>query len=159
MFRDPPPKIYGSRTLALPYFIIGDAAFPRGRHIVRPYPERSNFTPPKKVFNLRLSHARQCIERAFGILVQRFRIFRKPIQLKLENVERVVRAAVCLHNWFHADEDMEEFSEANDPPTMLTEEDPASEMNRVNVPGVDVAAELSNFFMNEGAQRFQWRAL
>lgn len=124
--------------------------------MVKPYPEKTNYTPPKRIFNLRLSHARQCIERAFGILVQRFRIFRKPIQLKLENVEKVVRAAVCLHNWLHSAGDV--LDDANGHENCFTQmnlvEDGSHELD-----GAEVAAELTDFFLNEGAQSFQWMNL
>jgi len=39
------------------------------------------------------------VENAFGILAAKWRIFRRPINLKLENVDRVVKACVVLHNF------------------------------------------------------------
>lgn len=35
----------------------------------------------------------------FGILVWRFRIFSKPIDLKPETIDKVIYAACSLHNW------------------------------------------------------------
>jgi hypothetical protein len=47
----------------------------------------------------RLSRARRTIENAFGHLTNKFRLFRSPINLSLENATNVVKAATCLHNF------------------------------------------------------------
>lgn len=36
---------------------------------------------------------------AFGLLVRKWRIFRAPLQVKFENVARVVMVGCILHNW------------------------------------------------------------
>ena len=51
----------------LPYTIIGDDAFPLEVHMMKPYPYHSP-EKEKRVFNFRLSHARQTVEHSFGIL-------------------------------------------------------------------------------------------
>jgi len=52
-----------------------------------------------KIFNYRLSRARQTVECTFGILASRFRVFRKPFEIKVESVDNVVKAACVLHNY------------------------------------------------------------
>ena len=42
------------------------------------------------------------MENAFGILAQRFRCLLHPLQLKTENVEKVVFAVVTLHNYIRS---------------------------------------------------------
>lgn len=66
---------------------------------MRPYPRRGDLDLSKKVFNYRLSRARRIVENAFGILVTKWRIFRKPIIASEHTVRKIVQACVCLHNF------------------------------------------------------------
>ncbi|KAK8772437.1 hypothetical protein V5799_024318 [Amblyomma americanum] len=47
---------------------------------------------------------RRCVESAFGVMASRFRIFRRVINLKPENVDFVVLASCALHNFLTEDE-------------------------------------------------------
>lgn len=79
--------------------IVGDDAFPLKTYLLKPY-SRRNLTKEEKVFNYRLSRARRISENAFGILVSKFRIFHRAIDLKPEKVDKIVMACCSLHNWF-----------------------------------------------------------
>ncbi|XP_046387327.1 uncharacterized protein LOC124156884 [Ischnura elegans] len=70
---------------------------------MRPYPGK-NLTQRKRIFNYRLSRARRVVENAFGIMVARFRLLRKPVIAKLENTQKYIKAIVCLHNWIMKNE-------------------------------------------------------
>ena len=76
---------------------LGDDAFPLRRNLLKPFSHRK--LSLEKIFNYRLSRARRVVENAFGILASRFRIFYKPIDLKVETIEVLVKAACALHNW------------------------------------------------------------
>ncbi|XP_071653486.1 putative nuclease HARBI1 [Temnothorax longispinosus] len=82
----------------MPYFLVGDAAFPLKPFLMKPYGER-NIPHDKSVYNFRLSRARRVIENAFGILAARWRIFRHSIIATEDNVESIIECAVCLHNF------------------------------------------------------------
>lgn len=87
-------------TLNMPEngIIIGDDAFPLRKNLMKPY-SRSNLEVEQLVFNYRLSRARRVVENAFGILVWRFRVFSRPIDLKISTIDKVIWAACSLHNW------------------------------------------------------------
>ena len=79
----PDPDCIHRQTIPTPYFFVGDAAFPLKTYMLRPYPGK--YLPDEeRVFNYRLSRARRVIENTFGILVTKFRIFRRPIIAKPE---------------------------------------------------------------------------
>ena len=65
---------------------------------MKPFPGR-NLEECHRVFNYRLSRARQCIENAFGILSAKWRIFHKPIKDNVDLVKVIVAATVCLHSY------------------------------------------------------------
>nr|CAI5859287.1 unnamed protein product [Callosobruchus analis] len=85
-------------NVLVPYFFVTDEAFPLKQFIMRPYPGK-NLTVQQKVFNYRLSRARQTIENSFGILVARWRILKTTINAKAENIDHVIKAVVVLHNY------------------------------------------------------------
>ena len=55
----------------IPYFIIGDIAFALNARVMKPF-AAAPLEQNERVFNYRLSRARQCIENAFGILANRW---------------------------------------------------------------------------------------
>lgn len=101
IFRDSTLNIaMEKKTLGCPDYgvIIGDDAFPLRKNLMKPY-SKVGLSHGEKIFNYRLSRARRVAENAFGILVWRFRIFSRPIDLKPETTDKVIWAACSLHNW------------------------------------------------------------
>jgi len=83
----------------IPYVLLGDEAYPLTTYLMRPYPKSLQLDLKKKVYNYRHSRARRIIESAFGILVARWRIFRRPINAYVRKAEKMILATVCLHNF------------------------------------------------------------
>lgn len=83
-------------NLAVPFSLIGDEGFPLKTYLMRPYARRNLLGNEQKVFNYRLSRARRIIENAFGILVARWRILQKPLNVKLETAETIIQALVYI---------------------------------------------------------------
>lgn len=81
----------------MPYWLLADDAFPLREHILKPFPQR-NLSFEQCIFNYRLSRARRCIENAFGILANRFRVMLNPICVKPERINHIVLACCALHN-------------------------------------------------------------
>ncbi|KAL3224737.1 hypothetical protein MRX96_049420 [Rhipicephalus microplus] len=73
----PPVSTVGNEG-PLPYFFVGDEAFPLKEHVMRPHARRTlheddDKSYERRVFNYRMSRARRTIENTFGILAQRWR--------------------------------------------------------------------------------------
>jgi len=92
-----PAKVDGCNYDPLPYFFVGDEAFPLGENMMRPYPGK--LEEAEKIFNYRLSRARRVIENAFGLLRTRWRIFSRHIKASVESVENFTFATIALHNY------------------------------------------------------------
>ncbi|XP_067214458.1 uncharacterized protein [Linepithema humile] len=95
----PPPKVLPNSTLLVNHYFVGDEIFPLRLNLLRPYARKNLLGIAQKVFNYRLSRARRVIENAFGILVTRWRVLRTTLALHPNNVEIIISAVVCLHNF------------------------------------------------------------
>ena len=105
----PCPKPLPGQSSSVPYYFVGDSAFPLKTYMLRPFPGR--FLPEdKQIFNYRLSRARRVIENTFGIMATKFRIFRRSIVANPDKVTKITQAACCLHNYLR-------ISEINNPPS------------------------------------------
>jgi hypothetical protein len=78
--------------------IVGDDAFPLRTNLLKTY-SSVNLTLKQRVFNYRLSRARRVVENSFGILASRFRVFGRPIEVKVRTVDFIMKASCVLHNW------------------------------------------------------------
>lgn len=58
-----------------------------------------SLTKEKRIFNYRLSRARRYIECSFGILVNKWRIFHRPLNVDIEFAENIIKACCVLHNY------------------------------------------------------------
>jgi len=149
----------------LPYVLVGDEAFPLTDYMMRPYPRRGQLDMRKKVFNYRLSRARRVIENSFGILVARWRIFRKPIIAGSSTIKKIVQAAVCLHNYIliknHPDSENSRYR-------TLTLNDSVASADALNDIGragsntfskhaSDMREKFADYFCGGGAVEWQWQ--
>ncbi|XP_045494191.1 uncharacterized protein LOC123693234 [Colias croceus] len=94
----PSPSILPHSNVIAPYCFVADNAFAINENLLKPYPRR-NLTHDQRIFNYRLSRARRIVENAFGILAERFRVLKRPIQINVHNVPKVVMASCTLHNY------------------------------------------------------------
>lgn len=90
----PDPKPLPEESTNFPHFFVADQAFPLTPNIMKPYPQR-NLTNKKRIFNARLSRARNSVECAFGLLTSKFRILETPINCNVKKVDQIVQA-LCI---------------------------------------------------------------
>jgi hypothetical protein len=80
------------------YFIIGDEAFNCSNQLLVPYGGRS-LGIWKDSFNFHLSVMRQCIERSFALLTQRWGVLWRPLRCDFCRWTLVLTACAKLHNF------------------------------------------------------------
>lgn len=78
--------------------IVLDEAYPNTEQELSPYRGR-NLDLWKDSFNFHLSMHRQCVERAFGLLVQRWGVFWRPLRVAFHRIPLLIRVACKLHNF------------------------------------------------------------
>lgn len=110
----PAPRPLPGRENLSPFVVVADDAFAMKPYLLKPYPFK-NQPGPNRVLNYRLSRARRIIENVFGIIANRFRILRKPIQFVPEKVRKIVLAICVLHNFLM----IRNSSKANYPPVVM----------------------------------------
>lgn len=85
-------------ALPEPYYFIGDEAFVNTNKFLIPWSGTGLGIWPDS-FNYHLSAMRQCIERAFGLLTQRWGVFWRPLRVALSRWKCVASCAAKLHNY------------------------------------------------------------
>lgn len=158
----PSPAKISENGPVLPYFIVGDEGFPLTEFLMRPYSRYGTLGMRQKVFNYRLSRARRIVECSFGILVQRFRIFRRPIIAKVETVISVVKAAACLHNFIIekqpldlSDAALTELQETSTSEGLIENDEENHDLIVANA--IDIRKKLAHYFYYEGSVPWQWQ--
>ena len=85
------------RPLPDGFYIVGDDAYTHSEWMLTPYPSRG-LTKLKSDFNFYQSRCRITIERAFGVLVMRWGILRRPLSCTIRHTVSLVRCCMRLHN-------------------------------------------------------------
>lgn len=101
--------------IRVPVLLLGDPAYPLQTWLMKPYPE-SRITNEQMTFNYRLSRARVVVERAIGILKQRWRILLHAQEASVRNICTVVCACCTLHNYCIARDDHLVTNDGEGPP-------------------------------------------
>lgn len=82
----------------VPFIIVGDEAFALSVHVMRPYARR-DLSYKKRIYNYRQCRARRLIECSFGILSNKFRIYHRPMNVKMDLAVSIVKTTCVLHNY------------------------------------------------------------
>ena len=94
----PPPEPLPGDDRDLPYFFVGDDAFPLREWMMKPFSRRT-MSHRERVFNYRTSRARRVVENAFGILAHRWRCLLTTLQICPVKATTVVQGCFTLHNY------------------------------------------------------------
>ncbi|KAH9111947.1 hypothetical protein AeMF1_013630 [Aphanomyces euteiches] len=81
------------------YYIIGDNAYTLSEHLLVPFSKPELRTQARSDYNFYISQLRIRIEMAFGLLVNKWRIFKRPLRVKFSNCNQIINACVRLHNF------------------------------------------------------------
>jgi hypothetical protein len=79
------------------YFWIGDNAYGLMPWMITPYAD-TKLNSKEGVFNLQLARARQVIERALGMTIERFRILASPLAYTESQSVKIVKLCCVLNN-------------------------------------------------------------
>lgn len=143
----------------VPFVVIAGDSFNLQKTIIKRY-EFDNQDPARQIFNLRLNHARQCIERAFSILLSSFQILQKPIQLDVRKVTKIVQCCCVLHN-FLIDNSPWYRQQFDDMPWQHISENVSGTTSQCKMETElgDVRQHFSDYFSNEGSVSWQYKPL
>ncbi len=102
----PEPANLPHTNLVFPFFVIGDSAFPLKENLLTPYAGAYlNLSDVQANFNSEQCSVRKIIENTFAILVRRWQVFSGPIESHPTNVDKILKAAIVLHNYIKSFDD------------------------------------------------------
>jgi hypothetical protein len=152
----PPPQIPTNWHTPLPHIVVGDEAFPLKSYLMKPYPQR-NLSAEERVFKYRFSHARRVAENAFGILVNRFAVLAKQMQISPDVVTVVTHACIALHNYLKTERDVRYAEAVNQDQQPEWHRDFGQQNgNRSATAAQGVRNQFRDYFTTEGAVPWQW---
>ena len=94
----PPPTLLSGSSRKLPYFFVGDDAFPMSQYLLKPY-SQTGLAKEQRIYNYRISRARRMVESVFGILATRFGVFQRAFPFDPMKVRKIVLTCCYLHNF------------------------------------------------------------
>lgn len=152
----------GSESPNVPYFFLGDEAFPLSTKLMRPFGGH-NLSVEKRVFNYRLSRGRRLIECTFGIMSNKWRIFHRPMNVNIDLAVKITKACVILHNFVR----VRDGSRLEDASTVVGWEDLPVRTNqgsnqslRGGIKSIQVRNVLAKYFMtNVGSVAWQLKKI
>ena len=170
----PPPKCLPHGVHNLPHIFVADDAFALKTNLMKPYPQKG-LDAEKREYNYRHSRARRIVENLFGIVANRWRVFRGVIQLAPSSSESLVIAALILHNVVRKSSSRNQYYPSGLLDTELSNGERAEGLWRQGTPGNSflslavpttghnaskdakfVRDTLKAYFVNEGAVEWQW---
>lgn len=134
--------------MKLPYFLVGDGAYPLSSYLMKPY-RGLNLSQSQENFNRRLSKARQVVERAFGMQYKKWEIYHKPIELEPEGVTLLTQCTCVIHNVILDLENVCSSTQVQtiDLPLPLHDETQDDEGDESSANSIEIRSLLTDYFM------------
>ncbi|OWZ09278.1 hypothetical protein PHMEG_00018044, partial [Phytophthora megakarya] len=88
-------------------YLVGDNAYSNGNTLLTPFTRPQRQVIKNNSFNFHLNQLRIRVEMVFGLLVNKWRIFKAPLRVGVKSVKNVVHVACILHK-FCIDERLKE---------------------------------------------------
>lgn len=130
------------------FCLLGDSGFPLLGWLVTPFRDHGNLTRQQKLFNKTHSRCREVIERAFGMLKNRFRRLYMFEMLDLTLSVNNVLAACVLHNICISEDDGDLQIEPQQPNAAENFDDVFAR-DRHKLQGVQLRQQLMQHLINE----------
>lgn len=93
-----PQTLPGTADITMPFTFVGDEAFSLSDFVMRPYTGKF-LSYNKRIFNYRLCRARRYVECTFGILTNKWRIFHRAMDVKIDLAIVIIKCCCVLHNF------------------------------------------------------------
>ncbi|KAK5647765.1 hypothetical protein RI129_002657 [Pyrocoelia pectoralis] len=147
-FGMPPDKVLPGTNISMPCVILGDEAFTLSSYMMRPYPRAFAREEHKLIYNYRHCRARRVSENAFGIMAQKFRVYRRPLEMHVDTVIRIVKATCILHNFMRCKTMIGSGGITDEEEASLIESGALDDIQPTNRRGRVAAYEIRNKFAN-----------
>ena len=143
----------------IPFFLVGDEAFPLKPNLMRPYP-RKDLDYSKRVYNYRISRARRTVECAFGMLAKKFGVLQTSMETSVEVSESLVKSICVLHNFiqhennfnYSPSDDVHDATQSSYSNSSLT----ATRSTRPTIEAMAVRDILKEYFVSPGGA-LEWQ--
>jgi hypothetical protein len=90
------------------FYVVVDAVYTLTTTLLIPFFGGDKKQKDNNAFNFHLLQLRIKIEQSFGLMVNKWRVFKKPVEIRLERVPHLVECCMKLHN-FCIDERVQEW--------------------------------------------------
>ena len=87
-----------SHNVKIQAYLIAESAFALDRTLIKLFSQRLDITLEENSFNYRFSRCRSCVEHAFDLMKNRFRIVHKGMEFNLDDAINIIKTAAILHN-------------------------------------------------------------
>jgi hypothetical protein len=91
------------------FYVVADSAYTLSSSLLVPFSGADKKRVDNDIFNFHLSQLRIKVEQAFGLMVNKWRVFKRPIEINLSRVPSLIECCMRLHNYCIDEQDAERY--------------------------------------------------